>query len=132
MKISRSTQYGLIALGYIAQHGKKGLVMSEAISKQYHIPLEYLLKILHQLVRGGVLRSKRGPRGGFSLAQRPEDINFLQIIEAIEGPLRSEMDIAEQTQNEPFSLRIEDLCKGVIEQVRKTYAAAKLSDVLAA
>jgi Rrf2 family protein len=132
MKISRSTQYGLIALGYIAQHGKKGLVMSEAISKQYNIPLEYLLKILHQLVRGGVLRSKRGPRGGFSLAQKPEDINFLQIIEAIEGPLRSEMDIAEQTDNEPFSLRIEDLCKGVIEQVRKTYASAKLSDVLAA
>ncbi len=132
MKISRSTQYGLIALGYIAQHGKKGLVMSEAISKQYGIPLEYLLKILHQLVRGGVLRSKRGPRGGFSLAQRPEDINFLQIIEAIEGPMRSEMDIAEQTQNEPFSLKIEDLCKGVIEQVRKTYADAKLADVLAA
>jgi Rrf2 family iron-sulfur cluster assembly transcriptional regulator len=132
MKISRSTQYGLIALGYIAQHGKKGLVMSEAISKQYNIPLEYLLKILHQLVRGGVLRSKRGPRGGFSLAQKPEDINFLQIIEAIEGPLRSEMDLAEQTDNEPFSLRIEDLCKGVIQQVRDTYAAAKLADVLAA
>ena len=132
MKISRSTQYGLIALGYIAQHGKNGLVMSEAISKQYNIPLEYLLKILHQLVRGGVLRSKRGPRGGFSLAQKPEDINFLQIIEAIEGPLRSEMDLAEQTDNEPFSLRIEDLCKGVIQQVRDTYAAAKLADVLAA
>jgi Rrf2 family protein len=132
MKISRSTQYGLIALGYIAQHGEAGLVMSETISKQYNIPLEYLLKILHQLVRGGVLRSKRGPRGGFSLAQSPKDINFLQIIEAIEGPLRSEMDIAEQTQNEPFSLKIEDLCKGVIEQVRKTYAAAKLADVLAA
>ena len=132
MKISRSTQYGLIALGYIAQHGKNGLVMSEAISKQYNIPLEYLLKILHQLVRGGVLRSKRGPRGGFSLAQKPEDINFLQIIEAIEGPMRSEMDLAEQTDNEPFSLRIEDLCKGVIQQVRDTYAAAKLADVLAA
>jgi Rrf2 family protein len=132
MKISRSTQYGLIALGYIAQHEEDGLVMSEAISKQYGIPLEYLLKILHQLVRGGVLRSKRGPRGGFSLAQRPENINFLQIIEAIEGPLRSEMDIAEQTKNEPFSLKIEDLCKGVIDQVRKTYAAAKLADVLAA
>ena len=132
MKISRSTQYGLIALGYIAQHGEAGLVMSEAISKQYNIPLEYLLKILHQLVRGGVLRSKRGPRGGFSLAKKPEDINFLQIIEAVEGPLRSELDIAEQTHNEPFSLRMEDLCKGVIEQVRQTYAAAKLSDVLAA
>jgi Rrf2 family protein len=119
-------------LGYIAQHGEAGLVMSEAISKQYNIPLEYLLKILHQLVRGGVLRSKRGPRGGFSLAKKPEDINFLQIIEAVEGPLRSELDIAEQTHNEPFSIRMEDLCKGVIEQVRQTYAAAKLADVLAA
>ena len=80
MKISRSTQYGLIALGYIAQHGKNGLVMSEAISKQYNIPREYLLKILHQLVRGGVLRSKRGPRGGFSLAQKPEDIKKVKGI----------------------------------------------------
>ena len=50
----------------------------------------------------------------------------------MEGPMRSEMDLAEQTKNEPFSLKMEDLCKGVIEQVRQTYAAAKLSDVLAA
>ena len=68
MKISRSTGYALIAVGYIAQHYKEGAVLAQRVSEEYDIPLEYLLKILQQLVRASVLRSKRGPRGGFFLA----------------------------------------------------------------
>ena len=46
MKISRSTGYGILAAGYIAKSEKGGIVLSQTISKEYNIPLEYLLKIL--------------------------------------------------------------------------------------
>ena len=73
MKISRSTGYGLLASGYIAKNEKDGIVLSQTISKEYNIPLEYLLKILQQLVRANLLRSKRGPRGGHLGARRGPD-----------------------------------------------------------
>ena len=85
MRISRSTGYALLAVGYIAKNQKEqGIVLSQRIAKAYKIPLEYLLKILQQLVRANVLRTKRGPRGGFTLAKPPKKITMLQIVEAVE------------------------------------------------
>jgi len=52
MKIARSTGYALLAMCYIAKHQEQKIVMSQSISKEYDIPLEYLLKILQQLVTG--------------------------------------------------------------------------------
>jgi len=130
MKISRSTGYALVAVGYIAQHYKDGAVLAARISKEYDIPLEYLLKILQQLVRADVLRSKRGPRGGFFLSRPAEEITLLQIIEAVDGPLASHLHLAEQTNNAPFSIKMEDICRKATEQARAIYSGVKLSDVL--
>jgi Rrf2 family protein len=130
MKISRSTGYALVAVGYIAQYYREGAVLASRISKQYNIPLEYLLKILQQLVRANVLRSKRGPRGGFFLARAAESITLLEIIEAVDGPMFSHLQLAEQTNNEPFSLKMEQVCKQVTERVRDIFSAAKLSEML--
>ena len=130
MKISRSTGYALVAVGYIAQNYKDGAVLAARISKEYNIPLEYLLKILQQLVRANVLRSKRGPRGGFFLARPAETITLLEVIEAVDGPLMSHLHLAEQTNNAPFSLKMEDVCRKATGQVRDTFAETKLSDML--
>jgi Rrf2 family protein len=103
MKISRSTGYGLLAVGYIAKHQDEKIILSQSISREYKIPLEYLLKILQQLVRANVLRSKRGPRGGFSLAKSPKRITMLEIIEAVEGPMTNQLNLKEQAPKEKFS-----------------------------
>lgn len=130
MKISRSTGYALVAVGFIAQNYKDGAVLAARVSKEYGIPLEYLLKILQQLVRANVLRSKRGPRGGFFLSRVAEEITMLQIIEAVDGPMISHLHLAEQTNDAPFSLRMEDICKKATVEVREIYGSAKLSEVL--
>ena len=80
MRISRSTGYAILALGYIAQNKDRKIILSQDIAKRYDIPLEYLLKLLQQLVKANVLHSKRGPHGGFSLAKTPANITVLQII----------------------------------------------------
>lgn len=130
MKISRSTGYALVAVGYIAKNYKDGAVLAARISKEYGIPLEYLLKILQQLVRANVLRSKRGPRGGFFLARPAEDITMLQAIEAVDGPMMSHLHLAELTKNAPFSLRMEEVCQRATKDVRAIYEKAKISTLI--
>ncbi len=132
MKISRSTGYALLAVGYIARHqDAQGVVLSQDIAKQYKIPLEYLLKILQQLVKANVLRSKRGPRGGFSLAKNTKKITMLEVIEAVDGPLVSRLNLAEQTKREKFSVKAERAYEKAIAQSRNVFSKTKLSDLLA-
>ena len=132
MRISRSTGYALLAVGYIAKHHQEGIVLSQNISKEYNMPLEYLLKILQQLVKSNVLRSKRGPRGGFSLARPAKKISMLNILEAVDGPMVSQLNLAEQTGGEKFSVRTEKVYEKAIAQARSVYEKAKLSELVKA
>ena len=130
MKISRSTGYALVAVGYVAENCQDGPVLAARVSKEYGIPLEYLLKIMQQLVRANVLKSKRGPRGGFSLARDPKDISMLQVIEAIDGPLTRPLHMAKQTDSAGFSLKMESACKKATEKATEIYDKAKISDMI--
>ena len=132
MRISRSTGYALLAVGYIIQHPEQKIVLSQTIAKEYDIPLEYLLKIMQQLVRANVLNSKRGPRGGFSLAKSPKKLNMLQIIEAVDGPLASRLNLVEQAPKEKFSVLAEKAYERAIAQARSVFEKTKLSDLIKA
>ncbi len=129
MRVSRSTGYALLAVGYIAKHQGNGVVLSQDISKQYDIPLEYLLKILQQLVRANVLRSKRGPRGGFSLAKPTNKITMLEVIEAVDGPLTGELSL-DQARNDPYGVRAEHVYNKAIATAKSVFEKAKLSNLL--
>lgn len=130
MKISRSTGYALLAIGYIAQHEDQKIILSHDIANKYDIPLEYLLKILQQLVRVNVLRSKRGPRGGFSLARPPRKITMLQIVEAVDGPIVSQLNLSEQAHGEKFSVQAEKAYIKAIAEAKGVFEKTKLSDLI--
>jgi len=130
MRVSRSTGYALLAVGYIAKNQGDGVVLSQAISKQYDIPLEYLLKILQQLVRANVLRSKRGPRGGFSLAKPTNKITMLEIIEAVDGPLTGELSLSEHAGNDRYGQRAEQVYNRAIATAKGVFEKTKLSSLL--
>jgi len=130
MKISRSTGYGLLAAGYIAKNEKDGIVLSQTISKEYNIPLEYLLKILQQLVRANLLRSKRGPRGGFVLAKAANKITMLEIIEAVDGPMMSQLNLEEHSKKGKFSSKAEKAYENGLTAARTVYQKVSLSSLL--
>lgn len=131
MRISRSTGYALLAVGYIAIHESEGIVLSQTISKEYDIPLEYLLKILQQLVRSNVLRSKRGPRGGFSLAKPAKKISMAQIIEAVDGPMISHLNLTEPPTAAKFGAKAEKVYEKAMSQARTVFEKTKLSTLIA-
>jgi Rrf2 family protein len=119
-----------LAVGYIAKNQGDGVVLSQDISKQYDIPLEYLLKILQQLVRANVLRSKRGPRGGFSLAKPTNKITMLEIIEAVDGPLTGELSLSEHAGHDKYGQRAEQVYNRAIATAKGVFEKTKLSSLL--
>ncbi len=130
MKVSRSTSYAIMALGYFAKNSGKGLILSNDISDKYNIPLEYLLKILLQLVRAKILRSKRGPGGGFSLARPLKKVTLLEVVEAVEGPMMSNLEVAELAPREKFGKKSEAVFEKALDQGKKILAGTKMGDIL--
>ena len=130
MKMSTTSHYGLIAAAYIAEHGDEGFVLGSRIAEEYDIPLEYLLKILQQMVRVNVLRSKKGPRGGFKLARPAKDITLLDIIGAAGGPISSHLELAQVAKKAHFSVEMEKVCERASEKAVSILGRAKLSKMV--
>jgi Rrf2 family protein len=133
MRVSKSTGYALLAVGYIARkQDAAGAVSAQVVSEKYDIPLEYLLKILQQLVRANVLRSKRGPQGGFWLAQPANKITMLAIIEAVDGPLAGELNLGRRARNSKYGAAVQQTYDRAISQARNVCQKAKLATLLSA
>ena len=79
MWISGTTQYALRAVLFVAEYGIQEPVRVDAIADALKVPRNYLSKTLHALARAGVLRSGRGPRGGFQLAAPPGEISLARV-----------------------------------------------------
>ena len=130
MTINRSTAYAILAVGYIAQHRKQDLIPAETISEQYNIPLLYLLKIMKDLAKANVLRSKRGPHGGYCLARTPKKINLLQVIEAVEGPVSEKVNLGSRTHRDKFVTKADQSCRKAIAQAKALFRKTTLAELL--
>jgi Rrf2 family cysteine metabolism transcriptional repressor len=87
VKLSTRTRYGTRALLELALHQGEGPVFLKDIARQQQISLPYLEHLIAPLIGAGIIRSTKGPRGGISLARRPEDIKLGEIIRLLEGSL---------------------------------------------
>lgn len=85
MLYSSTFGYAIRALTDLAGEGGGEFRLGRNIARAQDIPGPFLGKILHALVRAGLLQSSKGPHGGYRLARRAEAITLLTIKEAIEG-----------------------------------------------
>lgn len=91
MPFSARTAYGLVALLELAGVHSSGDVLQRGeIARRQGIPERYLEEMLTSLRRGGLLRSLRGPRGGYQLARPPEKVTVADVVACLEGEARSE------------------------------------------
>jgi Rrf2 family protein len=86
MRLSARADYALRAAIEIANIGE-GHVTAEQVARAQQIPVKFLETILTQLRRAGLVRSQRGPDGGFWLARPADEITLADIIRAIDGQL---------------------------------------------
>ena len=87
MQIPRRVDYGLRAVIYLSGQQPDRCCSIGEIAKEQGVPRKFLEKIVQDLLRGGLIKSKRGSAGGYQLARAPEAISFCDVIEAIEGPI---------------------------------------------
>lgn len=88
LKISRKIDYGLRAMIFLASIPSGEIVPFREIARRMHIPEEFAAKILKTLATRGLVRATRGKLGGYSLAKPKREISFLDVIEAVEGPIQ--------------------------------------------
>jgi Rrf2 family protein len=79
MWITSTSQYAIRAVVYVAANGVEAPVRVGPVARALGMPQNYLSKTLHMLARAGVLRSVRGPRGGFQLAVPPERLTLERV-----------------------------------------------------
>jgi len=87
MLISSKSEYGIRALMDIALNQQGAPVNRSAISQRQQIPLPYLTQVLRILVGGGLLKSNRGPSGGYTLGKDPASISILEVVTLLQGPV---------------------------------------------
>ncbi len=86
LRLTKRIDYGLMAIQYMGSLDVN--VNAKMISEFYRLPPELLAKILQKLVRGGIIVSHNGPKGGYTLSRDLDEITVGEVIRAIEGPVR--------------------------------------------
>jgi Rrf2 family protein len=87
MQLTRSGEYGLKGVLFLARQPREKFVLLSEISKYQHIPEPFLAKIFQRLSKAGLLRSARGSKGGFCLGKPAGSITMREVIETIDGPI---------------------------------------------
>lgn len=89
MKLSNKADYGMRALLDLALHREPHLVPIADIAERTKVPLKFLEQILLALKAAGLVDSKRGVGGGYSLLRSPEAITVADVVKVLDGPVQA-------------------------------------------
>jgi Rrf2 family protein len=87
MHVTAKADYAVRAVVELADSGQDSPRKVDEVAQAQSIPVSFLENILTQLRSSGIVRSQRGPEGGYWLAQPADQVNLADIIRAVEGPL---------------------------------------------
>jgi len=87
MKLTTRSEYGLLALIFLARQDPEACFSVEAIAQAQQIPAKFLEQILLSLKRSGYVRSVRGSRGGYRLAKPAAQITIAEVVRLLDGAL---------------------------------------------
>jgi Rrf2 family protein len=131
MKLTRAASYGVHAVAYLATQDRNQPVASHVIAQVQRIPERFLLKVLKPLVSAGVLYSIKGPNGGYRLAKPPRDVSILDVIEAVDGPIRGNASTTSEERNGALNKRLDAICSQSAEQVRRYLEKVSMAELAA-
>jgi Rrf2 family transcriptional regulator, iron-sulfur cluster assembly transcription factor len=127
---SRQCEYALQAVLYLAAKPPGERTSIKELTRRLHIPYHFLAKILQGLQRKGLLRSLKGPGGGFSLGTPAKEITLLQIVEAIDGPELTSacvLGFPECSKKDPCS--VHDRWAGIREDIHSMLVRRSIAEL---
>ena len=123
MRLSKKSRYGLRALVDLSVRAKEEQISLNSIAERNNISLQYLEQVFAALRRAGIVKSIKGPQGGYLLDRPADKITVLEIVKALEGSYELEdEEISDQVEGKEISMSIQEL---IIDPVNK-----KLHEIL--
>lgn len=104
MKLTTRTHYGIRAMLELAENYGHGPLQIKIIGKRQDISVKYLEQLMATLKSGGLIRSIRGSKGGYTLTKAPVDVRLREIFNCLEGPIVT----IECVEDESFCARAAD------------------------
>jgi Rrf2 family protein len=129
MKLTRASDYALGALVHLARAGEGRPLPSHLIADAHGIPERFLVKVLRPLVNAGILRSVKGPGGGYRLGRSPREVSLLEVVQAVDGPIRGTAPPVAKGAAAAFDRRLQGVCDEAAGLVRERLARASLADL---
>ena len=129
-RLSDAANLAIHALVYLAGQQASDPVPTGQVARHFDVSEAHLSKVLQRLARTGLVRSVRGPGGGFVLAAKPADITLLSIYQAIDGALtRPGRCLLGRRRCELKKCVFGDLADQIHRQVREYFARTTLADL---
>ncbi len=133
MIYSKTCEYAIRALKYLASKNNRALTSVAEMNKHTGVPSAYLAKVFQCLAREGIVRSKSGPQGGYSLAAHPAQLTVFRVMSAVDdmavSPLSNcVMGQAECNDRNPCSLH--PIWAKAKEEMNRVLKKQTLTDLL--
>jgi Rrf2 family protein len=125
--LTLASRYALHALVYLATAKDTASVSARTIARVQGLPEDFLTKVLTLLVSARILYSLRGANGGYRLARAAKEITLLEIVEAVDGPLRGLAPAFETADSARLDGQLAAICEKAAETYRQQLAKVRLS-----
>jgi Rrf2 family protein len=128
MKLSRANSYAVHALVHMAGQPPGEPVASYLTAAARGVSEHYLLQLFRRLTRAGIVRAVGGPGGGFRLARPAQDITLLDVIEAVDGPIRGDVpDVGQGAA--ALARQLRQMCDEAAALARQRLARVTLAEL---
>ncbi len=131
LKLTKKSDYGLIALQHFTLHSAVESASAKEIAELYSIPLPLLSKILQKLARNGFLVAVQGAAGGYRLARDPRLINALEVVRSLEGQvLTTRCEVGSQACERRTICTVREPLRKVNERIMELLESITLSELV--
>lgn len=101
MRVTTRTVYAIRALYDLGYHRASQATQAKEIAERQGIPLRFLEQIMQDLRKAGIVEARRGPRGGYALARRPDQVTMAAVLRAVRGSLEELFGAEERAKGGP-------------------------------
>lgn len=130
LRLSKKTDYALLAMRHLAASADRGAVSARELAEKYDIPAELLAKVLQRLVRGRLLESQQGIRGGYALARPAASMSVADVIQAVDGPLMvTACSEADHSCDQYVKCNIRDPLWRIKDRIVETLASTSVAEL---
>jgi len=129
LRVSDAAALGIHAMLHIARAPSGAPVSVSSAASEFGVSEAHLHKVMQRMVRAGLVSSRRGPSGGFTLARPPSTISLLDILESIDGPIGQCTCLLGRPSCPSGGCVLGPMVRSITDQVRGEMSRRTLSDV---